>query len=565
MNTCQTRRSMPRPRHALLLLTWACGSNGPTDAAVAAPPSLAPATWSAGDTLTLTGTSLSGARARLGTLALTVTRATPTRVVLRLPSTSDLCAAAGRGDALEVSAGASTWRWPIANRLRATEVRLMPAQYVAIAAAADGLPACRLQLLPGEYAVSVVVPPRLGDRDARMPNIPLQLQLVAATSSLAARLTTTAGANASTAGERAATAHRRLPSASACEANDSVRVQTPSRSRLAPSGTTRLMRRVASSASFALWADSAISLAPAQAALTFQRWERDVRPFLARVFSDWPDTDGQSQLRVYVHPLTVSGQFPLSSQRVDLCPDDAIWINADAFDAAASAATLDAIAVHESSHWFDQTGGPIADKAPWSVEGFAILVARLFTAERNGETFWDNLPTAGCPNCVIALLDEGRWGMPGLSLTSGSNGASLLEYLAMRVTPRGQPPYRAFARLRFRPPGLEVSRTWSILSSEPATEAALLSEFMLTLGTDDLGVPFGPALTLPRLDLTRVPTLPGESYPLQSYVVDATRPYLTTAGEPDGRIGRVQVSNAKEVLALLTGHPSVALGIARLR
>lgn len=299
--------------------------------------------------------------------------------------------------------------------------------------------------------------------------------------------------------------------------------------------------------------------------------EEQVYPLLARVFEEWPDTDGDGRLNV----LLVAGRGASygggHGYNPDGCIGDFVSMAHGLLDAGLEADLNNPLEIiaHEATHWYD-IGPDLPRKVyfpDWSVEAFPSLVERLWRWEREGRGFWENRGLE-CPpgtTCRLVLMSEHRYGWPGLSHDGGyGHGQNILSYLLQQAVPFGAPPHSALGGLRHRRVphgGLALQPVFQSLNGPERSEEELQGEYLLSLYADD-HVP-GVSERLQQFSWNVPATSP--DYPLRSFVLDGARTTSTVGlATPDGIVFEV-AARAGAVLTVEPAAEDLAVAVVRAR
>jgi hypothetical protein len=300
-----------------------------------------------------------------------------------------------------------------------------------------------------------------------------------------------------------------------------------------------------------------------------RRLEREVHPFLDRVFEEWPDMDGDGRLHVVLRHGTGASYGGAWGYRVDGCPGDFVFLGHHMLDPGVAdddGGVLGTI-VHEAMHWYD-LGPDLSRKQhlpEWTVEAVATLAKRLWVRETRGQTLWDNIAHS-CPADAVAcwrhFMQEHRYGLPGFSLVGGyGHGSYILQYLLAQAVEPGADPGPAFGRIRHRISSHDDGRIrplFELVGGEGRTEAELQGEYLLSFYADDHVLEASDRL---RQHGWNVPSY-SDDYPLRSFTLSRQAPRATVAlARPDGRVFEVRA----EAGAVLAGNTGQGLTLALVR
>jgi len=285
--------------------------------------------------------------------------------------------------------------------------------------------------------------------------------------------------------------------------------------------------------------------------------EEDAYPFLAELFEQWPDADGDGRLNVLI--AAPAGALYPGGEGVyaDGCNGDFVILAHDFLDpesARDAAITL----VHEATHWYDI--GPDLGRqnrvGDWTIEGYAVLAAQLWTEQQDGIGFWDDVSGCG-EGCTRILLEEDRYGWPGLNNLAYVNGSTLVRYLVQQATAPGASPLPALGRLRHRNGGLGLLPPFFAAGGSGRTEAELQGELLLAFYADGYVDGIDTRITFASWNIARS----GARYPLRRFRLgpgpDAAAVHLA---RPDGVVGEIALG-AETRIRLAPALPGAAIAL----
>lgn len=318
--------------------------------------------------------------------------------------------------------------------------------------------------------------------------------------------------------------------------------------------------------------DSLAAYGPARRSLVEElasALETRVHPSLARIFGEWPDSDGDGRLSILLVAGRGASYAGGRGYYPDGCPGDFVSMAHALLDGGLEAQRnnpLDVI-VHEATHWYDLGGG--LERKPrvplWTVEAVASLVERMVRWERDGRPFWEPAPLP-CPEaatCELRLMVENRYGL-GFTREAGySAGMHLLHYLLQQAVGSGEDPRAAAGRLRARetfPEDRRLRPIFEAMGGSGRSEAELQGEYLLSFQADEVVPGASTRILQPSW---RLPEL-SESYPLRAFTLTSEEASAGIAlGRPDGVVFEVAAAAEGALLTVDRGGEGLALALVR--